>query len=182
MCQRCEELEEEVAYLRSELGISINSGEVGVLRAAIRTLSPGNRAGSVGVSRFVLALYHVHGRTLSKYQIMEALPPLNGGDDQRDPKIVDVWACAARKALGRDALENVWGRGVRLTDIGADLVGRILGHIEPIPQTQELQDRPPEELRSMAALIAGLLAHKDGDGGTKTAIADRLTGQPRVAA
>ncbi|MCR5876952.1 hypothetical protein [Phenylobacterium sp. J367] len=52
---------------------------------------------------------------------------------------------------------------------------------------QDLHDRSSEELREMAAHIAGILAHRDGDGGAQTAsayqrIADRLTGKPRRAA
>lgn len=188
MCQRCEDLEEEVAYYRTELGISDDNDRYASLRNAMREAAKGHRIGGHGSVELVRTLYQAGGRVLTRWQILEAVPPTDRrGEDERNPKIVDVWVCATRKSLGHEAIENVWGRGYRLTPFGLDLVGRILGHVEPIPEVKELQDRPPEELRSMAALIAGLLAHKDGDGGTLTAItyrriAERLTGQPRVAA
>lgn len=184
MCNRCEELEEEVAYYKSELGENISADCVDTIRAAMRK---GGKWARGCAATMVLALYRAGGKPLSKWQSLQAVPPKAVGEDERDPKIVDVWVWQARQCLGAEIIENVWGRGYRLSAFGMDLVGRLLGEIAPIPEAVELQDRPPEELRSMAALIAGLLAHKDGDGGVLTAttyrrIADRLTGQPRVAA
>lgn len=185
MCARCEELEEEAAYLRSELGGAVADGAIETLRRALQS-------GRKGVSRprvaaMLLALYRAHGRPVSKVRMLEEIPPKAGGEDDRDPKMVDVWVCQARAALGFNVIETVWGNGYRLSSYGLDLVGRYLGEISPIPAAQALEDRSPEELRSMAALIAGLLAHKDADGGLQTAktyrrIADRLTGRPRIAA
>lgn len=184
MCARCEELEEEVAYYKSELGSNIAADDVEAIRLAMRS---GGHFARVCAAKLVLVLYRARGRTVTKWQCLEAIPPKAGGEDERDAKLVDVWVWQARHCLGAELIENVWGRGYRISAIGADLVGRLLGEIAAIPESAEMQDRSPEELRSMAALIAGLLAHKDGDGGVLTAttyrrIADRLTGQPRVAA
>lgn len=54
-------------------------------------------------------------------------------------------------------------------------------------EIQSLHDRPSEELRELMAHIAGIHAHRDGDGGaliatTMRRVADRLTCQPRRAA
>lgn len=185
MCTRCEELEEEVAYYKSELGGAIKDGAIETIRKALSSGPKG--ASRPAVAALVLTLYRAHGRPVSKVRMLELIPPKAGGEDERDPKMVDVWVCQARACLGATVVETVWGIGHRLSAYGMDLIGRLLGEIDPIPESAEMQDRSPEELRSMAALIAGLLAHKDGDGGVLTAttyrrIADRLTGQPRVAA
>lgn len=61
--QRVEELEEEVAYLRRELGLSVEASKVGFLR-------------SLGVTRaearVLLVLHAAQGRTLSIFQIADA--------------------------------------------------------------------------------------------------------------
>ena len=119
-----EELEEQVAYLKSELGLVAESDALHTLRLAMRV--PGS-VGRRGPAMVVMALYKAHGRTLSKHQIMEAVPPRSGGDDNREPKIIDVWVSRARKSLGRDAIENVWGQGARLSPQGMALVAGLLG-------------------------------------------------------
>lgn len=184
MCARCDELEEEVAYYKSELGGNLAADHVVAIKSAMRG---GSAHGRACPAKLVLSLYRAKGRTVTKLQLLEAIPPKDGGEDERDAKICDVWVCQARQFLGPEIIETVWGRGYRISAYGTDLVGRLLGEIAPIPEAVELADRSPEELRSMAALIAGLLAHKDGDGGGQPAsayrrIADRLSGQPRVAA
>lgn len=180
MCQRCEDLEEEVAYLRSEMGERLRVERVDEVARRLK-LAP-------GVTALLLILYGAKGRPVSIYQACEALPSPSKNED-RNPHLVAVYVTKIRKTLGADAIENVWGNGYRLTQHGMDSVGRLLGDVTAIDpvEIREIHDKPPEELRTMAALIAGLLAHKDGDGGAQTAItyrriADRLTGQPRVAA
>ena len=125
-CARCEQLEEEVAFLKSELGQGTADGDLQALRMAMRHVAGRNRIGRSSPAAVVLTLYRAHGRILSKHQLMEALPPRAGGDDDRIPKIVDVWVCRARIGIGRDSIENVWGRGYRLTPVGMARVAEIL--------------------------------------------------------
>jgi DNA-binding response OmpR family regulator len=123
-CARCEELEEQVAYLKSELGLSNDVETSDRLRRAMRgTYRPTHASGACGL---VLALYAAKGRLRAKWSLMEAIPPRNGGDDDRNPKIIDVYVSCARKGLGHDAIETVWGRGYRMTDVGMERVRAIL--------------------------------------------------------
>lgn len=186
MCERCEDLEEEVAYLKSELGLQEDAEAYRRLRAAMKAAA-GN-SGRFQAVGLVLALYHAKGRVLSRYQLLEVCPSPSGKED-RDATIINVWVHQVRKALGSGVIENVWGRGYRLTDLGRQVVSAVLGEERPVsgPELQDLSQRPDEDLRVLAAHVAGILAHRDGDGGVLTAttyrrIADRLTGQPRVAA
>jgi len=123
MCQRCEELEERVAWLESELGLQRAADVFAKIRAAMPAVVHGNLRGRA--TGLVTALYKAEGRTMTSYQIMEALPALSG-IDERDPGIVKVWVCAARKTLGRDSIETVWGRGYRMTPAGLARVKAIL--------------------------------------------------------
>lgn len=125
-CPRCEQLEEEVAYLKAELGLVVGSDDIQALRGAMRDAGSPDRIGRTSPASVVMALYRAKGRTLSKYQLMEAIPPRDRAEDDRNEKIVDVWICRARKGIGRDALENIWGKGYRLTPVGMARVAAIL--------------------------------------------------------
>jgi DNA-binding response OmpR family regulator len=126
MCSRCEELEEEVAYLKSELGLQADADLIESLRRAMPLGGLASKAH--GAAHLVAALYRAHGRTLTRDQLMERLPSRNGRDD-RDDKLCAVYVCAARKTLGHDGIQNVWGRGYRLTDAGMAKVAALLGPI-----------------------------------------------------
>lgn len=182
MCDRCEELEEDIAYLKSELGLRAGLDEIEALRKAFG-LTP-------SCAKLVLALYRAKGRTVTQLQMLEIMPPRYTIEDDRTSQIVNVQCSKTRKALGPGLLQNVWGQGFKLSPAGLDIVGLALGET---PQTvtptelQDLHDKPSEDLRGWVAHIAGIPAHRDGDGGLQTAIVyrritDRLTGQPRVAA
>jgi DNA-binding response OmpR family regulator len=68
----------------------------------------------------VQALYHIlakaYPKALSKEAIEEALPKKDHAHE-RYFKIVDVTICHLRKAIGHDAIETIWGKGVRLRQI-----------------------------------------------------------------
>lgn len=134
MCDRCAELEERVAWLESELGLQNDMTMAERLRRHfIDSCGTGwrgqQRSGGV---RVILALFAAKGRAMSRDQLLEAIPPFRGGDDERQPKIVDVWVCWARKAIGRDAISSVWGRGYQLTKAGVERVAAIVGeHHQP---------------------------------------------------
>jgi len=121
-CPRCAELEEEVAYLRAELGLQRDETQIALVREALPLGIPGR----VGVARFLLALYAARGRVMTYAQIMEAVPPKAGGDDDRTYNLITIWACWARKALGRDIIDTVFGHGYRLTPEGLTRVRRLL--------------------------------------------------------
>jgi DNA-binding winged helix-turn-helix (wHTH) protein len=182
MCQRCEELEEEVAYLRSEMGLEIGAGQIATIRQAFN-LSP-------ACARLLLVLHRASGRVMSRLQMLDALPARYDGHEDRDERIVNVHVSRIRQAVGPGFIRNEWGKGYHLTAEGMNIIGTALGEVSPPVagfELQDLNDRPSEELRGLAATIAGICAHRDGDGGAETAktlrrIADRLTGQPRRAA
>jgi DNA-binding response OmpR family regulator len=128
MCDRCEELEERVAWLESELGMQRDAQQFQKLHDAM--------AAAFGSKRnrkemrcgqpveLLLALYRAKGSVVSVYQLLERIPSPN--DKDRDAKIVSVWVYFARALLGKDIIDNVWGRGYRLSDTGMQRVKEIL--------------------------------------------------------
>lgn len=122
MCERCADLEERVAWLESELGLRRDAERIERLKRAI----PAYRLGGRGQAAHLLdALYAAKGRTLTKLQILEALPS-PAGNDERGLKLVDVVVCIARAGLGKSAIETIWGVGYRLTDEGIQIVRAIV--------------------------------------------------------
>lgn len=113
-----EELEDEVVYLRSELGLMQSDDEVAHLRRAY----PMSRA----AARLVLALRAAGQRGLTYHQLDEAVPPVKGTAGDRNVKVLTVWVCHARKVMGAAAIETIWGRGVRISPTGAALVDAAL--------------------------------------------------------
>lgn len=123
-CERCADLEEQVAYLRSELGFQADNEAYRKLRSYL--VYRQSRVGRASAVRVVLALYGAKGRTLTRDQLLDAVPPRSGEEDERQLKTIDVWVCFARRALGKAAIESVWGRGYRLTEAGMAAVAGIM--------------------------------------------------------
>jgi DNA-binding response OmpR family regulator len=109
-CARCEELEEEVAYLRSEMGLQLSAEKFQRLRGRLR-LAP-------GAINFLLVLYQAKGRMVSKLQALDALPSPVRDRDDRNTQLIGVYASHVRRALGHDAISNGWGRGYAMTPAG----------------------------------------------------------------
>lgn len=127
MCQRCEELEERVAWLESELGLQRDADvEARMLAAFPHQAGVPYHPSRRGALRALLALYQAKGRPVTHLQILEAVPPANGGDDERTSNLVATWVCVARRIVGRDAIESVWGKGYRLTPTGLARVSAAL--------------------------------------------------------
>lgn len=127
-CPRCAELEEEIDALRRELGMLRDDERTAALHQAIREGAKRAGGGTLQAARMVITLYNARGRMISRGAILDAVPPADAvGGDERLPKIVDVWLCRARKALGHDAIETVWGHGLRITAVGRERVAEILG-------------------------------------------------------
>ena len=112
-----EELEEEVHYLRSELGLTTHDSAVGDVKRATGL--------SDAPARVFLALYQAKGRTLAKHHILDAVPAQRTNGD-RDPKLADVWVCRIRSATFPAAIRTVWGRGHAITPEGAEIVARAI--------------------------------------------------------
>lgn len=120
ICARCAELEEEVAYLRSELGVQQEASLTDILKV---------RFGLVrGWAAVLAALYRAKGRCVMHAQLEEAIP--NPNDRDRDNRIVTVYVALLRGVLGKDAIATVWGSGYRLTESGLERVESVLstGH------------------------------------------------------
>ena len=122
MCDRCEELQESVAWLESELGIQRSADRVERIKSA---LFPYRRSGRGQAAYLLEALYAAKGKVMTKLQILEALPSPSR-NEERGLKLVDVVVCIARASLGKGAIQTVWGLGYRMTDAGLEAIRAIL--------------------------------------------------------
>lgn len=120
MCTRCEELEERVAWLESELGLQRNETRVAKVATALRV--------NPQAARLVLALYDAKGRVVTKHQLWEAIPQALDptAEDTRDAKLLDVIVWRARQALP-GGIKTIHARGRQITPHGAERVAAILG-------------------------------------------------------
>lgn len=118
-CPRCADLQEQVAYLRSEPALSIEEERISLTRRALR-VSPQE-------ARLLLVLYDSK-RVMSKAALEERLPLLkteeryiahNGG-------ITTVLVCRIRARLGKDAVVTEWGLGFKLSEAGRALIATAL--------------------------------------------------------
>lgn len=121
MCSRCDVLEEEVAFLKSELGLQAAADRVHTLRRELR-MRP-------GVAALVLRLYDAKGRLVTKAQCVEAIPAVWADREERSDTINNVYVSHARQALGKTAIETCWGEGFRMTETGRAKVAEILGRV-----------------------------------------------------
>ena len=109
--ERIADLEEEVAYLKGELGMTVDD------LALIRLMSRGLTAQE---ARLLLALARVHPRPLSACYLREYLPASKGRKDDPDSppnNYASVLVCNIRRKLG-PVVANVYGVGYRLTEHG----------------------------------------------------------------
>lgn len=181
-CDHCETLQEEIVYLQSELGLREGLDHVEAIRIAFHV--------PPAVARLILCLYRAKGKPVTYLQALDTIPARDADDeDDRNPHIVNVYVSRIRKAMGPGIVRTIWATGYQLTPAGLDVVGLALGVERPVSglELQDLTQRPSGDLRVLAAHVAGILAHRDGDGGAQTAIVyrritDRLTSKPRIAA
>lgn len=120
MCARCAKLEEENAYLKSELGLRRTASEVQALREGLG-LRP-------QACRMLLMLYRGRGRVVPHVQLAEEIntDAVNDGLD-----LVKVYASYIRKAIGRAELINAHGQGYRLAPSAINRVAEIIGEAQP---------------------------------------------------
>lgn len=124
---RIAELEDEVRHLQRELGQAVQEGVVDRISHAMRHKTGMFRPGA---ARVVALLWSTKGRSMSRYAILEACPPVK--EPHADPldrgaNLVAVWVTFARKCLGPAAIETIYGKGYRLTPEGMAAVDAILG-------------------------------------------------------
>lgn len=129
--RRCADLEEQNAWLRRELGYRHSDATIGLLSDALRR---GKYGGRVSCAKMLATLYGAGGNVVSKWQLMDATSDLSF-EDERDSSIVKVWITHIRSALGFDAIENVWGKGYRLSPSGMAKVSAVLGAESKAPPT-----------------------------------------------
>lgn len=116
MCDRCEELEEEVARLKRAMGGLEEDETIGKLRSAYK-LDPSQGR--------LLLLLHRRAGFVHVERIREVLygDRMDGGPSDN---IVKVYLARMRNKLGKDAFETLWCGGYRLSDAGRVKVDRAL--------------------------------------------------------
>lgn len=107
MCARCERLEEEVAYLKSELGLQIDGGQIAATKIAFRVTEQ--------KARILIVLYRARSRMVSNAQLLDSLPP-RYGEDERSEKHVHSSISQLRRVVGMAAVETIYAQGYRLSD------------------------------------------------------------------
>lgn len=110
-CSRCEDLKEEIAYLKSELGMALTKDE----RVSFRT----NLGMDTAEAAIVAALYTAKGRLVETYALSDVLPTEN---DDRSTNIIKVYICRIRRKIGKDAIRTVYSEGYGLTPVGLQRV------------------------------------------------------------
>lgn len=122
-CARCEALEAEVAWLKSELSPDVRAEQLDALRKL--GLSP-------NAAHLLFALMARPGRAMKRALLSDALlPPLDHVKERDGFAVVDVYICRLRKCFGFDIIDTVWGVGYRLTEAGAVIVRAKLGDLSP---------------------------------------------------
>lgn len=114
-CDTCAELRERIAYLESELRIQADDTEFARVKSAFG-LQP------MGV-RILLALWKARGGVVSVWRLEELI---RGMDGDCSENLIRVHICRMRSGIGRDAVENVWGRGYRLSGEAINRVDAVL--------------------------------------------------------
>lgn len=109
-CAHCEELREEIRFLKREIAIDRQQSLVDRLVLHFH-ISPGE-------AQILTALYLAKGRVLTSAHLDECAPAVNVPAEDRDMKHVAVRILRLRKRLGSEAINNVWSRGYCLSEIG----------------------------------------------------------------
>ncbi len=114
-CAHCEELAEEVAYLKTELAFVVAKD----FRVSLRE-KLGLETSEAAV---VEALYAAKGRVVDHSTLMDALPTEN---DDRHHNIIKVYVCRIRSKIGRNAIRTVYSEGYGLTPEGLQTIAAVL--------------------------------------------------------
>lgn len=145
MCERCAQLEEELAWLKGERDIEVSLSRVDLMRRRFR-LEPAG-------ARLLLTLYDAQGRVVPHLALEEAC--------SRDPDMVasnslKVHVHRARNALGDGVIETAPGMGYRMTPLGRARVYQALTQADYVtPPLRTIPRR--EDVKRAAEAAAGTL-------------------------
>lgn len=131
ICPHCEELREEIRFLKRQIGVQQQQDQISTLATRFR-LPPAE-------AQLLSALYNAKGRVLSVYQLDEAMPPVSASAEERDVKHVAIRVCRVRKRLGEASIKNIWGRGYCLTEIGRLQVAEALEAQHPTTSRKPME-------------------------------------------
>lgn len=104
-CARCEDLEEQVAYWKSEASAVFDETLFHALR---------ERYGLTWMEGKVLTVLS-KGRSLRSHQLAELCDAKSAGS-------IDVFICRLRKKLSKDSILTIWGRGYTIGDAGKEAI------------------------------------------------------------
>jgi hypothetical protein len=116
--ERIEELEAEVAYLKSEMGLSREASDLAAVRDGLRI--PRQQA------QILLVLFRAYPRILTRFQVWDAIDHPYSGDDVYATNSINVRVSGIRKNLGQGIIHVSKGVGLGLTDMGAAKIGGCL--------------------------------------------------------
>lgn len=117
MCNRCADLEEQVAWLKSELGLSVERTDVDKVRRAF-----GLRPNEAWI---VLRLAKAGGRVVSYEQLLDEMPSLTGNDDRHKSNI-STHICRIRSKTDRHGVETARSVGLRIGPWLAERLPQVL--------------------------------------------------------
>lgn len=112
MCDRCAALEDEVAWLKSELGLVVQQSDSYRQRRAIG-LSP---------SEYYVArlLYDQRKRDfVSAWVLIDGLEPLSSSENVSSNTLKVYLSRIRRRLGGKDTILSVWSHGYRMSESGA---------------------------------------------------------------
>lgn len=118
--RRAADLEEKVAWLKSELGLLTDAFDLYNFTRDMGWKRQGNKA---------KILYHLY-KSRRHFATGAQLQDLIEGDHELGDKNVDQYICKLRKDLGPEAIETVRGVGFALTPAGVAVVEQRLAAAE----------------------------------------------------
>lgn len=125
--QIIEDLEEKLAFYKSELGIQIENTQIHKMCKSL-DIRP-------GCAYFIMALYNARCRVMTWEQLIEIIPGQHRdkeSEDERGPRLINVYATIARKVLGEKCIETAWGTGYCMTVAGKS---RVLATLNPVEES-----------------------------------------------
>lgn len=124
LAERVVELEEEVAYLKGELGLVVDADRLGRLVAASQRVSESRRGFGQGGSWIALALYGAGNKGLPKTFLLDNMPRGEMTEGLSDT-IVNVYIHKIRSIIGKDSIFTRYG-GYAMTDVGRSKINELL--------------------------------------------------------
>lgn len=119
LSERIADLEEQVAYLKSELGISRDMAIAARFKKAFGLTR--------GESSIVAMLYSSRFKAFTKDQLFEATRDA-GRSEEPGMKVVDVLMYRVRRRLGYQSICTIHNRGYALTPYGVEICDRAMAN------------------------------------------------------